>query len=97
MQGILKPLDALMEWTFKRTPSAHDVALEQGNDDPYGHGHGIQVVNPISDYHYKCDANLVLPVDYCDMAQWYAKKQLILHQKGHWLPSMAGNFETRAA
>jgi len=96
MQGILKPLDALMEYTFKGTPSAHAIALEQGNDDPYNHGNGIQVVNPTSDYKYKCDADPNVLIDYCDMAQWYSNKQLILHQKGHWLPSMAGNFSSRA-
>ncbi len=99
MQGILKPLDALMEYTFKTTPApaAHDVALEQGSDDPYNHGNGIQVVNPIADYGYKCDSDPNVAIDYCDMTQWYSKKQLILHQKGHWQPSMAGNFATRAA
>jgi pimeloyl-ACP methyl ester carboxylesterase len=97
MQGILNPLDALMEWTFKGTPSAHDLALEQGSDDPYGHGKGIQVLKPIADYKYKCDGNHDVTIDYCDMVQWYANKQLILSQKGNWLPSMAGNFETRAA
>ncbi|HFQ62071.1 MAG TPA: DUF5011 domain-containing protein [Epsilonproteobacteria bacterium] len=97
MQGILKPLDALMEYTFKGTASAHNIALEVGSDDPYAHGNGIQVVNPISDYGYKCDHDINVRIDYCDMAQWYSNKQLILHQKGHWLPSMAGNFSSRAA
>ena len=97
MQGILKPLDALMEYTFKGTASAHDVALEVGNDDPYAHGNGIQTVNPTSDYGYKCDHDTNVAIDYCDMAQWYSNKQLILHQKGHWLPMMSGNFASRAA
>ncbi|WP_294952323.1 immunoglobulin-like domain-containing protein [Sulfurovum sp.] len=97
MQGILKPLDALMEYTFKGTASAHDVALEMGSDDPYAYGNGIQTVNPTDDYSYKCDYDINVAIDYCDMAQWYSNKQLILHQKGHWLPMMAGNFASRAA
>ncbi len=96
MQGILKPLDALMEYTFNNTAAAHDVALEQGSDDPYNHGNGIQVVKPTKDYHYRCDQDPDLAIDYCDMAQWYSNKQLILHQKGHWRPSMADNFASRA-
>ena len=98
MQGILKPLDALMEYTFKVAPSAsaREVALEQGSDDPYNQGNGIQVVNAKSDYTYKCDHDTTVYIDYCDMAQWYSNKQLILHQKGHWLPSMAGNYASRA-
>ena len=97
MQGILKPLDALMEYTFKGTALAHDAALEVGNDDPYAYGNGIQTVNPVDDYGYKCDHDIDVAIDYCDMAQWYSNKQLILHQKGHWLPMMAGNFASRAA
>ena len=97
MQGILKPLDALMAYTFENKADAHDIALEQGSDDPYKHGNGIQIVNPTDSYHYKCDRDINVAIDYCDMAQWYSNKQLILHQKGHWLPSMAGNFASRAA
>ena len=57
MQGVLRPLDALMEYTFKNPESdyAHEVALEQGSDDPYGNGTGIQIVRPLSDYQYRCD------------------------------------------
>ena len=97
MQGILKPLDALMDYTFNGTTAAHDVALEVGSDDPYAYGNGIQTVNPTENYSYKCDHDTNVVIDYCDMAQWYYKKQLILHQKGHWLPMMAGNFAARAA
>jgi len=96
MQHILKPLDALMQYTFYGIDDAHPFALEVGNDDPYNNGNGIQVVNPTESYHYKCADNHTLTIDYCDMAQWYSKKQLILHQKGHWLPSMSGNFASRA-
>ena len=70
MQGILNPLDALMEYTFNETPSAHDIALEQGNDDPYAKGHGIQVVNPTADYGYKCSDNTSFNIRYCDMRQF---------------------------
>ncbi len=57
MQGLLKPLDALMEYTFKNPNSniAQRVALEVGNDDPYADGEGIQVVKAKSDYKYPCD------------------------------------------
>ena len=72
MQGILKPLDALMEYTFKGTSSAHDTALEVGNDDPYAKGTGIQVVNPINEYAYQCSANTTFDIRYCDMRQFVA-------------------------
>ena len=57
MQGILKPLDALMEYTFKNqnNETARQASLELGNDDPYNGGFGIQVVYPKSDYAYPCD------------------------------------------
>ncbi len=97
MQGILKPLDALMAYTFEDRASAYDIALEAGSDDPYAYGNGIQTVNPTADYGYKCDHDINVAIDYCDMAQWYSDKQLILHQKGHWLPMMADNFAARAA
>ncbi len=96
MQGILKPLDALMDYTFNATALAHDRALEVVSDDPYAHGNGIQKVKPIDEYSYKCDHDINVAIDYCDMAQWYSNKQLILHQKGHWLPMMADNFASRA-
>ncbi len=58
-QGILKTLDALMEVTFKGSPGkgSQQLALELGNDDPYNDGHGIQVVNLISNYKYKCNGS----------------------------------------
>ncbi len=96
MQGILKPLDALMDYTFNGTAAAHAVALEVGSDDPYAYGNGRQVVNPTDNYGYTCDHDINVAIDYCDMAQWYSNKQLILHQKGHWLPMMANNFASRA-
>jgi len=39
MQGILRPLDALMKYTFKADDSAHKMALEQGSDNPYINGY----------------------------------------------------------
>ena len=59
MAGILKPLDALMDYTFNASAgaNAHQVALEVGNDDPYANGNGIQVVKPMSAYQYRCDGN----------------------------------------
>jgi len=64
MQGILKPLDALMYYTFEDNQSeqARVVALENGNDDPYNNGNGIQVVLPT--YPYPCDGANTL-IDYC--------------------------------
>ncbi|SFV69548.1 Fibronectin type III domain protein [hydrothermal vent metagenome] len=72
MQGLLKPLDALMEYTFKGTSSAHDIALEVGNDDPYAKGNGIQIVNPINEYAYQCSQNTSFDIRYCDMRQFLA-------------------------
>ncbi len=68
MQGILKPLDALMELTFKATPDAgaQQIALEIGNDDPYNDGHGIQAVKLISEYGYKCHG-VATTINYCAM------------------------------
>ena len=66
MQIILKPLDALMEYTFKETPEAHDIALEQGTDDPYADGNGIQEVKPKDAYGSKCDgSDTHTNIDYC--------------------------------
>ena len=71
MQGILKPLDALMDYTFNGTAVAHDIALEAGNDDPYGHGNGIQVVKPKDKYDTRCDYDPNVKFDYCNEDQWY--------------------------
>ena len=67
MQGILKPLDALMDLTFNKTtdPLAQQTALEVGNDDPYANGHGIQVLNAIDSYDYKCSDQVFDDIDYC--------------------------------
>ncbi len=69
MQGVLKPLDALMKYVFEENVVAYDTALEAGNDDPYGSG--LQEVKSISEYQYRCnsDANVnnVLEIDYCSV------------------------------
>ena len=74
MQIILKPLDALMEYTFKGTQGAHDIALEQGNDDPYKQGSedAIQEVLPIDHYGAKCSDSTEMNalIDYCTMRQF---------------------------
>ena len=63
MQGILKPLDALLVYTFSdQSETVRTVALENGNDDPYDNGNGIQVVLP--NYDYPCDGASTL-IDYC--------------------------------
>ena len=72
MQGLLKPLDALMDYTF-RYPAyarAHKVALEVGNDDPYGSNgeDGIQLVKPIDQYGFQCATHK--DIDYCDESHW---------------------------
>ncbi|MDQ7083571.1 MAG: Ig-like domain-containing protein [Sulfurovum sp.] len=72
MQGVLKPLDALMDYTFKGIEEAHDTALEVGNDDPYAKGNGIQVVHPIDEYAYQCSANTSFDIPYCNMRQFIA-------------------------
>jgi hypothetical protein len=74
-QVILAPLDALMKYTFVDSNDmvAHDTALEQGNDDPYGNG--IQVVFPRNDPQindpigYPCNGvNFTdYDIDFCDI------------------------------
>ena len=54
MQGLLKPLDALMEYSFIEQNAAHHaLALEgEGKVDPYVNAY--QTVLPISEYEYDC-------------------------------------------
>ncbi len=76
-QVILAPLDALMRYTFVDSNDmvAHDAALEQGNDDPYANGNGIQVVFPRNDPQindpigYPCNGvNFTdYDIDFCDI------------------------------
>ena len=72
LQGVLRPLDALMDWTFYGHEGAYSVALENGSDDPVGSG--IQQVLPSTSYEYKCypEGNSALEdaldrdgIDYC--------------------------------
>ena len=67
MQGILKPLDALMYYTFEDNQSeqARIIALENGNDDPYDNGNGIQEVLP--QYQYPCDGVNNTLINYCEI------------------------------
>jgi len=72
MQGILKPLDALIDYTF-RYPTydrAHKIALEVGDDDPYGSNgqDGIQIVKPIDSYGFPCGTKN--GINYCDESNW---------------------------
>ncbi len=63
MQGILRPLDALLEYTFvTQSEAIRKVALENGNDDPYENGNGIQVI--LDTYKYPCNGARTL-IDYC--------------------------------
>ena len=76
MQIILKPLDALMDYTFNHTAAAHDIALEIGNDDPYADGHGIQEVKPQNAYGNKCDgSDTHTDIDYCAFGKKYPPTQ----------------------
>ncbi len=55
MQGLLKPLDALMEYTFTtQSPQNHTLALEgPGKDNPYANVY--QKVEEIDTYQYNCE------------------------------------------
>jgi len=68
MQGLLKPLDALMAYTFKDEVVAHDVALENGSDTPYVDG--LENMKEIGDYSYRCNSHKnrseVMDIDYCN-------------------------------
>ncbi len=72
MQGVLRPLDALMDFTFYKNNTAFNDALNNGCDEPVVCG--IQQVQPSSAYEYKCypDDNEALAsalerdgIDYC--------------------------------
>ena len=54
MQGLLKPLDALMEYTFTlKSDAHHSMALEgEGKENPTMNAY--QKVLPIEDYKYSC-------------------------------------------
>ncbi len=67
MQALLKPLDALMAYTFEGKADAHDIALENGSDHPYEDG--IETVREIWTYDYRCNTHAnrseVMDIDYC--------------------------------
>jgi dienelactone hydrolase len=67
MQGVLKPLGALMAYTFEEDEDAREVALENGSDTPYEDG--LEIMNDIQSYAYRCNShkNLaeVMEIDYC--------------------------------
>ncbi len=66
MQGVLVPLDALLDYTFVApTEKARQLALEKGSDDPYANGHGAQII--LENYKYPCDGSNTL-IDYCSIA-----------------------------
>jgi len=68
MQGLLKPLDALMDYTFNGTVSAQQVALENGSDTPYADG--LETVREKWRYTYRCNSHKnrseVMEIDYCN-------------------------------
>ncbi len=67
MQGIIKPLDALLDYTFvEQSERTRKIALENGNDNPYANGEGIQVV--LDTYQYPCDGANTL-INYCEIVQ----------------------------
>lgn len=66
-EGLLKPLEALMDYTFNdQSETVRKAALENGSDDPYNNGNGIQLVKPKGEYHYPCDGANTL-IDYCSI------------------------------
>jgi len=67
IQGILKPLDALLDYTFiEQSERTRIAALENGNDDPYSNGNGIQVV--LNEYEYPCDGASTI-INYCKIVE----------------------------
>jgi len=68
MQGLLRPLDALLSYTFEGDQSAHDTALENGSDHPYADG--VETVRPKWRYDYRCNSHVnrseVMDIDYCN-------------------------------
>jgi len=68
MEGILKPLEALMVYTFENNEDAHDMALENGSDMPYEDG--LENMKHIWEYDYRCNSHKnrseVMEIDYCN-------------------------------
>ncbi len=73
MQIILKPLDALMEYTFNKNEHAYDAALKVGEDKPYINSN--QIILDSEKYPYKCYTNEpylksvldLFDIDYCSI------------------------------
>jgi len=72
MQGILKPLDALMDYALRDKKIAKEVALGVGSDTPYESG--LQKVLPSNKYSFPCkahsktlDTKAIIPykINYC--------------------------------
>jgi len=69
MQGLLKPLDALMAVTFENNPAPNTqaIALENGSDTPYEDG--LEDVREKWRYDYRCNSHKnraeVMEIDYC--------------------------------
>ena len=51
-QIVLKPLDALIQYTFDNKEDAHKIALELGSDTPYENNY--QPIGETSQYGFKC-------------------------------------------
>jgi hypothetical protein len=62
----LKPLDALMEYTFKNNSIAREIALEVGSDKPIENG--LEVIKPKEEYQYSCDY-IKRFANYCEILQ----------------------------
>ncbi len=77
MTGVLKTLDALMEYTFSNKEEAYDSALGAGSDHPVEDG--IQKLRPIYDYQYRCNSHAnygeISEIDYCAI-YGYPKRSL---------------------
>jgi len=74
MQGVFKPLNALLKYTFENEKSAHKMALEQGDDNPYVNGY--LKLKPIDRYaeggcrgEHPKQKSLIsnYTIDYCDI------------------------------
>lgn len=67
MKALLKPLDALMAYTFENDANTHDTALENSSDHPATDG--IETVREIWSYQYGCNSHInrseVMEIDYC--------------------------------
>jgi hypothetical protein len=68
LQGILRPLDALMQYTFKGNEKAKKAALEVGTDSPYEDGYQkLYEKDAQPQYHFSCDHSYWAPntFDHC--------------------------------